>query len=1088
MMRGLGSAMCVLSAMTMISAGIAVIIDAPEGGVVNRSASTVGTKHADLLPVNIWTIPSSPTCGQPAEISSQIQNQGNGAAGVSFTNTLRIDSILVSNQTLDSLSTGATGPAWFATAIVGPGYHLLASTADEADVIPESAETNNQIQTSCWWASPDLEVASIDICQDGSFDTAIVAGEPFEAIVTVINYGDAGASVSVVQLVDVFNSSTTVLGTSQMEALGPGHSSQINFSSLFLNTTGSHTIRAMADSADSVQEANKATGVGAGTGEDNNLRDSSCEVVLEWLVMIYRAYESNWDSQVDWALAHDPWYVGPSSNIKIVTEIDRLSDWNGSGNSNTRVYEIANHSAIQVADLGELNMGAPATLSSFVTWATTSYPAKKRLLMLSDHGDGWRGVCYDYSDPLNMTELKTSLHAAWTETAAMIDVMMFDACLMAELEVAYQIKDYARLMVGSESESYCLPTELLFYDLLADPTITTEEMGAMLVRDFSVPRSLPDIEFCGCSRPISALSLTTIDAITASVEVFAQCMLDRLVDYRQAVQDCANATTRYDGETEHPFVDLYHFIDLVNQSSLPRDLTLQTAMDQIRTGIDAAVIEGNLSGDFPNSHGISIYLPDDRSELQANADSYSTIDFAALGAPSWAAFLKVLLEGYSPIANFTYSVGDHEISLDASSSWDPDGTVERYSWDFGDGTSGSGQQATHSYASEGPYTIVLIVRDDSYMCSDPVAVVVLAPGPNRPPTMAMTYEAVDLTVACRDDSSDPDGYVVSVWWDWGDGSWESGTDVTHTYAQAGTYQLLHYANDDHDVWGYETVNITVAFNSPPSTPGVPMITPGDELDGTFELRWTPSIDSDTFPVGGYYLIQRVRIDGVWSGWTNVSLNIPENRTTQARPPGSYVFAVCAFDTAHPPLWSSWASMSSIWPIVVPEDSDPPVTAATVCGSPGDNGWFVSEATVTLSASDPSSVEGTFYRIDDESMWTTYASPFRIPSDGTHAIYYYSVDGLGNMEAIRNTSVWIDQTPPLTTASVRIKGLTATVTLTISDSTSLASATYYSLDGGASWQVYTGSFQITGKGSHIAHFYSLDNAGNEEVMKSTTFQI
>ncbi len=53
-----------------------------------------------------------------------------------------------------------------------------------------------------------------------------------------------------------------------------------------------------------------------------------------------------------------------------------------------------------------------------------------------------------------------------------------------------------------------------------------------------------------------------------------------------------------------------------------------------------------------------------------------------------------------------------EVSFDGSASTDTDGTVESYSWDFGDGNTGDGAQVTHVYASTGSFNVTLTVTDD----------------------------------------------------------------------------------------------------------------------------------------------------------------------------------------------------------------------------------------------------------------------------------------------------------------------------------------------------------------------------------------
>src|SRR4029077_2682970 len=58
----------------------------------------------------------------------------------------------------------------------------------------------------------------------------------------------------------------------------------------------------------------------------------------------------------------------------------------------------------------------------------------------------------------------------------------------------------------------------------------------------------------------------------------------------------------------------------------------------------------------------------------------------------------------------------------------------------------------------------------------------------------------------------------------------------------------------------------------------------------------------------------------------------------------------------------------------------------------------------------------------------------------------------------------------------------TVTLGASDATSGVAASYYSLDGGATWQTYSAPFDVTTQGSTTVEFYSVDTAGNSETVE------
>jgi len=82
--------------------------------------------------------------------------------------------------------------------------------------------------------------------------------------------------------------------------------------------------------------------------------------------------------------------------------------------------------------------------------------------------------------------------------------------------------------------------------------------------------------------------------------------------------------------------------------------------------------------------------------------------------------------GAHPIASFTYSPQitrvNVNITFDASSSYDKDGFIKKYEWDFGDGTSGTGEVITHSYSRIGVYIVALTVTDDNEETSTTVEV------------------------------------------------------------------------------------------------------------------------------------------------------------------------------------------------------------------------------------------------------------------------------------------------------------------------------------------------------------------------------
>lgn len=85
----------------------------------------------------------------------------------------------------------------------------------------------------------------------------------------------------------------------------------------------------------------------------------------------------------------------------------------------------------------------------------------------------------------------------------------------------------------------------------------------------------------------------------------------------------------------------------------------------------------------------------------------------------------------APVALFNSSIQDRSVTVDASGSYDPDGTIVTYAWTFGDGAVADGVSAAHDYASPGDYTITLTVTDNGSLTSS-VTTVVTATDPELP--------------------------------------------------------------------------------------------------------------------------------------------------------------------------------------------------------------------------------------------------------------------------------------------------------------------------------------------------------------------
>jgi len=97
------------------------------------------------------------------------------------------------------------------------------------------------------------------------------------------------------------------------------------------------------------------------------------------------------------------------------------------------------------------------------------------------------------------------------------------------------------------------------------------------------------------------------------------------------------------------------------------------------------------------------------------------------------------------------------------------------------------------------------------------------------------------------------------------------------------------------------------------------------------------------------------------------------------------------------------------------DGTEPVTTISLSGTAGDNGWYTSNVTVSLSASDATSqVNWIKYKIGFFGEEMTYSGPFTLSDDGEYTVYYWANDVAGNEEWPKNSiDIKIDKTKPNT---------------------------------------------------------------------------
>jgi hypothetical protein len=133
---------------------------------------------------------------------------------------------------------------------------------------------------------------------------------------------------------------------------------------------------------------------------------------------------------------------------------------------------------------------------------------------------------------------------------------------------------------------------------------------------------------------------------------------------------------------------------------------------------------------------------------------------------------------------------------------------------------------------------------------------------------------------------------------------------------------------------------------------------------------------------------------------------------------------CDKETGNCTLIGNFEGCAEITCLAIPYNCSniPPVT--TISFDPpypdGENGWYVSNVTATLNATDTDGVDATYYRISSGD-WNIYYSPFIISEEGDDIlIEYYSIDNLGNVEDVKSAFLDIDKTPPNVTVEIEVK--------------------------------------------------------------------
>ncbi len=342
--------------------------------------------------------------------------------------------------------------------------------------------------------------------------------------------------------------------------------------------------------------------------------------------------------------------VGSDSNVNIVVQFDRIPGYDCRFDNWSDCNRFVLTSGMKpsrgeaVADWGdglggrEVDMADPQTLVDFAVWSMDNYPAERYALILWNHGGGWRAesnprlptvkaVCWDDTsgsdNALMMKDVKNALSGIKSRRES-LDLIGFDACLMAMVEVAHEIRDCGSVMVGSEETEPGggWPYDTILNDLAAEPSMTASDFGSAIVQRYGESYTFLD------ESTQAAIDLSQISALSDAVSSLADVMMEG----NQAEIQAARAASQEYYYPEN--IDIGHFCELLSDAG---DTDVAEAAGGLATALCDAVISECHNMMNPHSTGLAIYFPERERSFDADYNT-DTLDF--LADTLWGDFLE----------------------------------------------------------------------------------------------------------------------------------------------------------------------------------------------------------------------------------------------------------------------------------------------------------------------------------------------------------------------------------------------------------------------------------------------------------------
>ncbi|MFX1254361.1 MAG: clostripain-related cysteine peptidase [Promethearchaeota archaeon] len=329
--------------------------------------------------------------------------------------------------------------------------------------------------------------------------------------------------------------------------------------------------------------------------------------------------------------------------IALVDTEDRAFLYNIQPDTNTS--EINSPLLLDSTLAEEPNMGAGQTLRTFVEYGFTNFPAERYALILWDHGLGFYGICWDESsedDRLTLGEVQEYLNGYH------FDLLICVACLMGQIEVAYEWRNLADYIIFSEEVISIsgFPFKEIFNRISNNPFMSTEAFIQGITTDFIASYSPGGIYSERDDVTISAINTTNITDLVTKLDGLAVELLKNISSSIDLSVQVALAKFASEYFYYHSFIDIGDFMENLKLRLNTNYSHIIDAADEVLASLPNAVfIHKHYSGSqptHPDETGLSIYLRDMRlNSTHAHLPDYTTLEFCK--DTQWDEFVEIYM-------------------------------------------------------------------------------------------------------------------------------------------------------------------------------------------------------------------------------------------------------------------------------------------------------------------------------------------------------------------------------------------------------------------------------------------------------------